>query len=76
MHPMKKRRSDQVRVGDLVRMHKTHKVGIVTETFRSERLPRIVGKYELPPLQAVKVVFTDTGKIQCTVHTEIEVISE
>ena len=72
-----KKRSDQVMVGDLVRTHKTKQVGIVTEVFQSERAPRIDEHGNtLPALKAVKIIFPKTGQTKCTVHNEIEVISE
>ena len=66
-----------MKVGDLVRLHKTGCLGIVVEVFeRQDRKPHVDREGNIfPPLVPIKVLFTETGEIRCMMDMHVKVIA-
>ena len=66
-----------MKVGDLVRLHKTGRLGIIVEVFESrDRKPHVDKEGNIfPPLVPIKVLFTDSGEIKCMMDMHVKVIA-
>ena len=66
-----------MKVGDLVRLHKTGRLGIIVEVFEArDRKPHVdKGGNIFPPLVPIKILFTETGEIRCMMDMHVKVVA-
>ena len=67
-----------MKVGDLVRLHKTGCLGIIVELFEAkDRKPRVDKEGNIfQPLIPIKVLFTETGEIRCMMDMHVKVVAK
>ncbi len=66
-----------MKVGDLVRLHKTGRLGIIVEVLEAQNRKPHVDRWGniFAPLTPIKVLFTETGEIKCMMDMHVKVIA-